>query len=220
LDDPDDRYSIDVFLAITSASEATYNNIRLATLRRNLDSRMLTYHKVKQLVADLSGVVPIIMDMCINSCIGYTGPFAALVCSPMCGQARYEAGKAPRKRFYTIPIGPQLQALWHNPNSADSMGYRKKYTEKIREELWQHNGIHVSPYGDFFNGSDYLDAIASKNVMPEDMVLMFSIDGAQLYRNKASDCWIYIWVIMDHPPDKRYKKRLLWNGPKLWYKWE
>jgi hypothetical protein len=212
LDDPDDRYSIDVFLAVTTASEATYNSIRLATLRRYPDSHMLTYHKVKRLVADLSGVVPIITDMCINSCIGYTGPFAALVCCPMCGQARYEVEKVPRKRFYTIPIGPQLQALWRNPYSADSMGYRKKYTDKIREELRQHNGIRVSPYGDFFDGSDYLDAIASNNVMPEDMVLMFSIDGAQLYRNKSSDCWIYIWVIMDHAPDKRYKKRFILPG--------
>jgi hypothetical protein len=42
LDDPDDRYSIDVFLVITSASEATYNKIHLATLRRYPDSRMLT----------------------------------------------------------------------------------------------------------------------------------------------------------------------------------
>ena len=96
----------------------------------------------------------------------------------MCGQARYEVEEVPRKRFHTIPIGPQLQALWRNPNSADSMGYRKKYTEKIQKELRQHNGIRVSPYGDFFDGSDYLDAVASKNVMPEDMVLMFSIDGA------------------------------------------
>jgi len=47
LDDPDERYSIDVFLAVTTASEATYNNIRLATLRRYPDSHMLTYHKVK-----------------------------------------------------------------------------------------------------------------------------------------------------------------------------
>lgn len=33
------------------------------------------------------------------------------------------------------------------------------------------------------------------------------MDGAQLYAHKASDCWIYIWVIMDLSPDERYKKR-------------
>jgi hypothetical protein len=138
LDDPDHRHSIDVFLAITTASEATYNAIRLATLHRYPDSGMLTYYKVKQLVSDLSGVVPILTNMCINSCVGYTGPFTELTCCPMCGQDRYEPETVPlvpRKRFYTIPIGPQLQALWHNPEGAVRMGYRQKYTEKIREEL-------------------------------------------------------------------------------------
>ena len=36
-----------------------------------------------------------------------------------------------------------------------------------------------------------------------DMILMLSIDGAQLYAHKASDCWIYIWIILDHPPHLR-----------------
>jgi hypothetical protein len=201
LDDPDHRYSIKVFLAITTASEATYNAVDLATLRRYPDIGMLTYYKVKRLLLELSGVVPILTDMCINSCVGYTGPFVELTNCLMCGQDHYETETVPcvpRKQFHTIPIRPQLQALWRNPEGADRMGYHRKYTEKIREELRQQNGTRVSPYGDFFNGSDYLDAVGDKNIMPEDVVLMFSIDGAQLYRNKASDCWIYIWVIMDH----------------------
>ncbi|KAL0568733.1 hypothetical protein V5O48_013253, partial [Marasmius crinis-equi] len=46
----------------------------------------------------------------------------------------------------------------------------------------------------------------------EDMVLVLSIDGAQLYRNKASDCWIYIWVIYDYAPEHRYKKKHVLPG--------
>ena len=41
---------------------------------------------------------------------------------------------------------------------------------------------------------------------------MLSIDGAQLYRNKKSDCWIYIWIILDIAPDKRYKIRNIIPG--------
>jgi hypothetical protein len=201
-----------VFLAVTTPSEATYNAIRLATLRRYPDSAMLTYHKVKQLVAELSGVVPILTNMCINSCIGYTGPFVDLECCPMCGQDHYDVEKVSRKQFHTIPIGLQLQALWRSPESSDCMGYHRKYTERIREELQQHNRTCVSPYGDFFDGSDYLDAMAGNNITSDDIVLMFSIDGTQLYCNKASDCWIYIWVIMDHAPAVRYKKRYILPG--------
>jgi len=41
---------------------------------------------------------------------------------------------------------------------------------------------------------------------------MFSIDGAQLYAHKASDCWIYIWVIMDFSPEVHYKKDFVIPG--------
>jgi hypothetical protein len=138
LEDPDDRHSIDVYLAVTTASEATYNAMCLATLHRYPDSGMLTYHRVKRLVADLSGVVPIIKDMCYNSCVGYTGLFADLNCCPKCRQEQYDplqAGKVPRKQFHTIPIGPQLQMLWQTSKGAKDLGYRKEYTEKILKEL-------------------------------------------------------------------------------------
>ena len=41
---------------------------------------------------------------------------------------------------------------------------------------------------------------------------MLSIDGAQLYTCKASDCWIYLWVIMDLSPNERYKKQHVLPG--------
>ena len=44
------------------------------------------------------------------------------------------------------------------------------------------------------------------------MVLMLSIDGAQLYQSKQSDCWIYIWVVFDLPPNKQYKKKYVLPG--------
>ena len=41
---------------------------------------------------------------------------------------------------------------------------------------------------------------------------MLSIDGAQLYRNKQSGCWIYIWILVDLALDKRYKIRNILPG--------
>ena len=41
---------------------------------------------------------------------------------------------------------------------------------------------------------------------------MLSIDSTQLYRNKKSDCWIYIWLLLDLAPDKRYKIRNILPG--------
>jgi len=33
-----------------------------------------------------------------------------------------------------------------------------------------------------------------------------SIDGAQLYHDKESDLWIFIWIIHNLPPDFHYKR--------------
>jgi len=58
----------------------------------------------------------------------------------MCGESRYDAAKkaasggkklVPRQVFHTIPIGPQLQALWRNPESANSIRYRERRTKEI-----------------------------------------------------------------------------------------
>jgi len=36
---------------------------------------------------------------------------------------------------------------------------------------------------------------------------MLSVDGAQFYKNKQLECWIYIWIIVDLSPENRYKIR-------------
>ena len=60
---------------------------------------------------------------------------------------------------------------------------------------------------DLYHGKDYLDAILHGDIDEDDMVMMLSIDGAQLYQNKQLDCWIWIWVIFDYSLDMHYKKK-------------
>ncbi|KAL0563526.1 hypothetical protein V5O48_018541, partial [Marasmius crinis-equi] len=179
LDDADERLSIEVFLAVSNASENTYNRIRESVLKRFPESGMLTFHSVKKLVADLSGITPIKRDMCINSCMAYTGPFRKLDMCRYCQQPRYDADSQPRKQFTWIPIGLQLQALWRNKESALKLSYRRQYTKSLLEELSKQDGVKESPYRDFFDGDDYIDACQSGQIKDEDMVLVLSIDGAQ-----------------------------------------
>ncbi|KIK72792.1 hypothetical protein PAXRUDRAFT_21576, partial [Paxillus rubicundulus Ve08.2h10] len=61
-------------------------------------------------------------------------------------------------------------------------------------------------------GSAYLDAVRNEKIGLDDMLLIFSIDGAQLYKSKLSDCWIYIWIVLEHSPDERYKKKYVLPG--------
>lgn len=215
IDDSDDRLSLDIYLAFTNASQESYNRVQDSVLRRYADSKILTYHRVKRLVETLSGVSPIRCDMCVNSCIGYTGPFATLTSCSHRGESRYEMKKGKqvaRKEFTTIPLAPQLQALRRTKEGSAAFQYRSQYTESVLEELENHEGVKQSPYTDFFDGSDYLKAVDEGKIDDNDIVVMLSIDGAQLYRNKTSDCWMYIWVILDHDPGQRYKVRRVLPG--------
>jgi hypothetical protein len=115
------------------------------------------------------------------------------------------------KVFTTFPIGPQLQARWKNPKSAEKMSYRRQKTEELLRERNGSAGISEI-YDDVLSGEAYLSAVEDGSIGEDDTVLMFSMDGAQLYRHKESDCWIYIWIILDLAPDERYKIRNILPG--------
>jgi hypothetical protein len=85
------------------------------------DLELLIYYRIKHLVADITGVESVVYHMCINSYVTYTGPFLDLDTCPVYSELQYDqfylqtsAGKEriPCQEFHTIPIGPQLQALY------------------------------------------------------------------------------------------------------------
>ncbi|KAG1807871.1 uncharacterized protein BJ212DRAFT_1206955, partial [Suillus subaureus] len=150
--------------------------------------------------------------MCPNTCLAFTGPYADLARCPRCGEGRWDpkkttaTQKVARQTFDTFPIGPQLQALWRHPDHAEKMRWREERTQSILDELKMTGGI-PDVYEDVLHGKQYLDACQSGKIKDRDAVLVLSIDGAQLYESKRSDCWIYIWVLFDHSPDARYQKK-------------
>ncbi|KAG6859743.1 hypothetical protein C0995_004597 [Termitomyces sp. Mi166 len=80
---PDYRLSLEIF-TVTNSSEATYNQCHTSILQQYPDSNILTFYKVKQLVAKISGIVPVMDDMCINSCHAFTDPYANLDACSIC----------------------------------------------------------------------------------------------------------------------------------------
>ncbi|KAG2349836.1 hypothetical protein BDR05DRAFT_972776 [Suillus weaverae] len=55
-------------------------------------------------------------------------------------------------------------------------------------------------------GLDYLGTVLDRDIKENDIVLMVSLDGAQLYEKKQLDCWMYIWIIINLSLDKHYCK--------------
>ena len=68
-------------------------------------------------------------------------------------------------------------------------------TEQILAQLKAMGGIPI--YDDVAMGWDVLTAVIDKYIKPNNIVLMLSMDGTQLYQSKASDCWIYIWILLN-----------------------
>jgi hypothetical protein len=71
------------------------------------------------------------------------------------------------------------------------MRYRNHKTNEIMQQLNQNNGV-ISVYEDVFHGLEYINAVRAGKIDPNDTLIFFSIDGAQLYRDKPSDCTIGI----------------------------
>lgn len=219
ISDPDTRLSLDLFLGVINASEEVYHASRDAILRRYPDSGILSYHAVKRLVSETTGIVAIYDDMCINSCHAFTGPFSKLRFCSVCGEARYDATQAaltgkdvPRQQFSTVLLGPQLQALRRSHSGAMDMRYLDQKMKQVAEMFDNLGDTGDIIYDDIFSGSEIQDLAARIKITGDDTIVSLSLDGAQLYQNKKSDTWISIWILDNLSPNQRYQKKCVLPG--------
>ena len=219
-DDPNLKLSLLNYISFMGSSQDTYEAARQNARQCFPNVDLLSHYRVERQARILSGIITWEHDMCVGSCVGFTGAFADLESCPECGESRYDKKaleesngekKVPRKVFTTFPFGPQLQARWKHPETARDMFYRWEKTQELRRERTRTGGP-LDIYDDILCGEAYLDLADDGTIREYDTVLMLSIDGAQLYEHKESNCWIYIWLLVDLAPDKRYKIRNILPG--------
>ena len=66
--------------------------------------------------------------------------------------------------------------------------------------------LNIEVYNDYLQGFNYLQAVFNGSITSNNTVLLFSFNGAQLYKNKQSNCWIVIWLLLDCHPETCYMK--------------
>ncbi|KAJ8589580.1 hypothetical protein M405DRAFT_899515, partial [Rhizopogon salebrosus TDB-379] len=217
INNPGIRHSISTYLALEHASQDAYNRMRRSTMRNFAGAAAVddvqSFYNVEKLISTYTGVESIEHDMCSKSCLAFTGPYSNLDHCPMCDTSRWNEARlqasngrtrVAAQKFVTIPLGPQLQALYRHPDSARDMRYLHERTQQIIAQMRATQTIPV--IDDIAMGRDYLGAVLNGDIKENDIVLMVSLDGAQLYESKQSDCWMYIWIILNLSPDKRYRK--------------
>lgn len=121
LDDLQLRLSLLIYMSLSAhSSEATYNTVHKSIKECYPDSTMLSFDQVRSRLKSISGILPLHFDMCINSCMAYTGTFSELKNCLFCSESHFRFSQngdtsTPCCQFVTLPIGPQLQALWRHP---------------------------------------------------------------------------------------------------------
>jgi hypothetical protein len=132
INDHDTLLSLKLFLSTSNSSEHVYKSVRKDLNESNPDQDILSLEAVKKKIESITGVSPLDHHMCPDSCIAYTGPFKNLKQCPYCRKDHYDPlqrREVPLQRFYTIPLGPQLQALWQTAEGARNMKHRAHSTK-------------------------------------------------------------------------------------------
>jgi hypothetical protein len=149
IENANDLQSLEHFLATIHSSEQTYTALRNIHNAWYPTNPLLSYDQIKQQVAQWSGVVPIVHHMCPQLCAAYTGPYDQIDTCPECNQTRYDQFlletsqgkvKVSVQAFYTIALGPQIQAMWCNPNTAKKLMHHRTVTNKNLDQLIANGG--------------------------------------------------------------------------------
>ena len=122
--------------------------------------------------------------------MAFTGPFCELTACPIYWEPQYDplkpGLKSPRQEFHTIPLGPQLQVVWRTEEGSNAMWYWQACYKTAIKQITKNASL--TEYTDVWDGSEFLNAVQNGCIKDHDPVLIFPIDGTQLYRNKASNC--------------------------------
>ncbi|KAG6888032.1 hypothetical protein C0992_009847 [Termitomyces sp. T32_za158] len=212
-DDSDNDLLMCLRLFLNACNSADKYNEAIGAIQQRFgdNNDILSYDQLKRRIQQLTGISPIVRNMCIKSCLAYTGPFSNDLQCWHCGEPCFDPmTQKSRQEFCTIPIGPAIQAFKRNYQTASEMNYFWSQATKLLAEQREKGVIEL--IDDITCGTDILKAINQGEICEHDTVLIVSFDGAQIYRNKQSDCWFYVWIILCFSPELRYTKQYVIPG--------
>lgn len=138
--------------------------------------------------------------MCINSCCAFTGDYEKLDECIYCKYKRYQVGGQSRAQAAYFSIQDRLAIQYQDSTRAKQLRYRSEYISRNID----------GTIGDVFDGAQYKNLLQKGYFQDErDIVLLGSVDGYQLFKQKCDDCWIILFINANLPPEERVKKENL-----------
>ncbi|KAL0057164.1 hypothetical protein AAF712_016206, partial [Marasmius tenuissimus] len=166
---------------------------------------LLSFYCINKLVCNITGVEAVETDMCLSTCIGYSGPYELLKECLFCAAPQEDPIEKHPQTFKTMLLAFVMQALHRDPMIAKEMLYLQDRMPKLLEEYEEHG--YITEIDHIACREDVEDVFWDGKIQADDTVIMMSLNGCQLYKNKTSDCWMYGFVLVNLFPDKRYKKK-------------
>ena len=150
--------------------------------------------------------MPQFFDVCINSCMAFTGQFVNDSSCHHCMTSRYINDdlqkKKPRKVLSYFSLIDRFKIQYNDPTRSQLLRYRHEY---ITNE--NYNNFNI---GDVFDGNLYKELEMEGFFQNErDIALIGSTDGYQIFRQKTDDCWVIMFINANLPPSERVKKENL-----------
>jgi hypothetical protein len=152
IENEDELYSLRQYIAASRGSQDIYRLFQANHNTRFPNHPMLSYEQVRKRLATWSGISPILTSQCPNTCMAFTGPFEDMETCLECGTSRWNPTilqnsngnrKVPAREFLTIPLGPQLQALYRSPEVTNEMLYLQEKIKRIKEATGSRQGINI-----------------------------------------------------------------------------
>ncbi|POG63303.1 hypothetical protein GLOIN_2v1425800, partial [Rhizophagus irregularis DAOM 181602=DAOM 197198] len=157
-------------------SEAAFNEIL-----KVFEIPGITLYKLRKFLGNFMSLKPTLVDCCINSCVAFTGELINKNICPECKEPRYkvdEESQISRKKAAYWSLIDSFQTQYKDKTRAEILRYRYNYTSTYEYTL----GNQI---GDVFDGLQY-KTLATSGFFSDcqDIALMASIDGYQIFRQK------------------------------------
>jgi hypothetical protein len=180
-------------------------------------TEILSLHSARKLAMALTDLKPSQIDMCPRSCIAYTGEFEKLESCPyvldgkVCGELRYKTKSKPtgenrpRAQMMYLSVITAIKAMFANVEFSRLLRHRDKCLQTALHLVATASG--AAKYSDFCDAKVHMHHYQSMGLFkdPRDIAFALSTDGAQLTMKRHSNTWILILMILNLPPEIRYK---------------